>query len=99
MIRFIRTVTMAPGITAQGIGFAHEMAAHLKNTLGLSTQVMVAVGGNPQRIGWYYECEDLAALDQGLQRMNADPTYHQMSSRTTDFFVAGSFEDTIWRSI
>ena len=98
MIRFIRTAAIAPGITLEAIGYAKEVAAYLE-TLGISTQVMVPVGGNPQRIGWLYECDDMTALDEAMQRMNGDPGYHAMAPRGGPLFIGGSFEDAIWRTI
>ncbi len=99
MINFYRTAGIAPGKTASVVGFAHEIAAYMKDAYGVSLEVMMPIGGNPQRIGWASRYPDLAAMDAVNGKLLGDKKYWEMIGKASDGFIAGSVHDSIWRTI
>lgn len=99
MIAFNRTAGIAPGKTASAIGFAHEIAAYMKSTYGVDLEVLLPIGGNPQRIAWSARYKDLAALEAVTTKLTADKKYWEIVGKHSDNFVAGSMHDSIWRIV
>jgi hypothetical protein len=99
MIVFTRTASIAPGKTTAAIGYAHQLAAYIKTTLGTELDVLMPVGGNPNRITWSGRYPSLADLDERQSKLASDEKYHHLVSSGTDFFIAGSVFDSIWRVI
>ncbi len=99
MIAFNRTAAIAPGKTASAIGFAHEIAAYMKDGYDIKLEVLLPIGGNPQRIAWSARYKDLAALDAVNTKIMTDKQYWELVNKHTDNFMAGSFHDTIWRIV
>jgi len=99
MITFYRVAGIAPGKTASMIAFAQEIAGYMKATYSVELEVMMPIGGNPQRVGWATRYKDLAALDAVNMKLLADKKYWEMIGKATDCFVAGSVHDSIWRTI
>jgi hypothetical protein len=99
MIAFNRVVGIAPGKTASAIGFAHEIAAYFKSSYGVDLEVLLPIGGNPQRIAWSARYKDLAQMDAVQQKMLQDQQYLAMVGKGVENFVGGSMHDTIWRTL
>ena len=99
MIVFTRTVSIAPGKNASAMAFAREIAAYLKSASGMELEVLVPIGGNPNRITWTSRYADLAAYDKASSAMMADPKYLQLVSGASDNFIAGSVLDSLWRKV
>ena len=99
VIVFNRTANIAPGKTVSAIGFAHEIAGHMKATYDIDLTVLQPIGGNPQRIAWSTRYKDLAALDALSQKLLADKKYWEMVGKASDNFIAGSMHDSIWRML
>lgn len=99
MISFYRIAGVAPGRTAAAIGFAHEIAGHMKSTYGVELEVLRPIGGNPQRIAWATRYKDLAALDAVNSKIMTDKRYWEMIGKASDNFVAGSMHDSIWQTL
>ena len=97
MIYYSRSGTIAPGKTAAALSFSREIAAHIKGKTGMDIRVGVPVGGNPQRIGWFMNFANLAALEEMQVALTQDQQYMDIVKRSGDNFVAGSFHDEIWR--
>lgn len=51
MLVFSRGAAIAPGKTGSAITSAHEISAYLKTTCGIELEVLMPIGGNPNRIG------------------------------------------------
>lgn len=99
MIAFNRVARIAPGKTASAIAFAHEVSAYLKATYGVEPEVMMPVGGNPQRIAWTTRYKDLAAMETIQNKTLADTQYWAMVNKAMDNFMPGSLQDSIWRTV
>jgi len=99
MIQFSRTSSVAPGKLGDALGFAKEIATHLKNQYDIKTKVLMPVGGNPHRISWRSEYPDLAALDIFQSKLLADEKYLTLLGKASSFFIPGSVTDEIWREL
>jgi len=99
MIRFVRTASIAPGKFGDAIAFARQISEFLKRQHGLQLEVMLPVGGNPQRIAWRAEYESLAALDALQAKLLGDREYLDLVAKGSSNFIAGTFNDVIWRTV
>jgi hypothetical protein len=99
MIAFFRTAGIAPGKNASMFAFSKEIVAYIKEAYGFDVEVLLPVGGNPQRIGWTSRHKDLAAFDEIGMRLIADQKYWEIVNKYTDCFAPGSVNDEIWRTL
>jgi len=99
MIIFTRTACIAPGQTLSAMVFAREVAGHIKKNTGVQLEVMIPVGGNPNRVAWTSRYENLGAFEQLQSTISADMAYLQMVAGGADNFIAGSVEDTFWKPV
>jgi len=99
MIRFVRTASIAQGKFGDAIAFAKQISEYLKRQHGLQLEVMLPVGGNPQRVAWRAEYESLAALDALQTKLLLDREYLDLVAKGSGNFIAGSLNDAIWRTI
>lgn len=99
MIVFTRTASIAPGQTLAAMVFAREVTVHIKKTTGIQLELMVPVGGNPNRVAWTTRYESLGAFEQFQNTISADMAYLQMVAGGAGNFIAGSVEDSIWKLV
>lgn len=99
MIAFNRMACIAAGKTASAIAFAHEIRAYMKEVHKVDLEVLLPIGGNPQRIAWSTRYADLAAFDAISSALLADKKYWEIVGKASDNFIPGSMRDSIWRSI
>jgi hypothetical protein len=99
MIVFSRGAAIAPGKIGSAMAFAHQVSAYLKTTYGIELEVLMPVGGNPNRIGWSTRYADLAAMEVATTKMTADPKYWEIVNAGAANFIAGSIRDSIWRTV
>ena len=71
----------------------------MKKAYKLDLEVLLPIGGNPQRIAWSARYKDLAELDAVSSKLLADKPYWAMVGKGTDNFIPGSMRDSIWRVI
>lgn len=99
MIRFVRTASVAPGKLADALAFAKQISAFIKKQYGVELQVMMPVGGNPHRIAWRSEYASLGSMEEFQAKSMADPKYQELLSKGGPCFIAGSVNDSIWRTL
>ena len=99
MIAFIRTAQIAPGKNASMMAFSNEIVAYIKDAYQLDVEVLLPVGGNPQRIGWATRHKDLAEFDSVGLRLLGDQKYWEIVNKYVDSFGPGSVHDEIWRTL
>jgi ketopantoate hydroxymethyltransferase len=99
MIRFVRTSNIAPGRFADALAFAKEISDYIQKNSGTRVEVMLPVGGNPQRVAWRAEYENLGAMETSQMKMLADPKYLELAAKGATNFIAGSTNDVIWRTV
>lgn len=99
MIRFVRTATIAPGKLGDALVFAKQVTDYIGKNFGQKLEVMVPVGGNPSRIAWRTEYSNLAALEEFMTKSMSDPKYAELLKTGGMNFVAGSLNDSIWKTV
>lgn len=99
MIRFVRAASIAPGKLGDSVVFAKQIVDYIGKNFGVKLEVMLPIGGNPNRIAWRTEYANLAALEDFTTRSAADPKYMELVKSGATNFIAGSVNDSIWRTI
>jgi hypothetical protein len=99
MITWYRTSSIAPGKLGKALAFAQEVSAYVKKKTGVELRVGMPIGGNPHRIGWSAQYEDLGALEATMTKLTSDAKYHEILAKSADLFIAGSAHDEMWRSL
>ena len=99
MIRFVRSACVAPGKFGDALAFAREISEFIGKHYNVKLEIMLPVGGNPQRIAWRAEYPNLAAMDEFQSKLLLDSKFAELSSKGGANFVAGSMNDVIWRTI
>jgi hypothetical protein len=99
MIAFNRVASVAPGKTAAAIAFGKEISAYMKDAYKVDLEMLVPVGGNPQRLAWSARYADLAALDAVNGKILMDKKYWEILNQNNDLFLPGSIHDSIWRTV
>lgn len=99
MIRLVRTASIAPGKLSDALAFARQISDYIGTKFGVRLEVMMPIGGNPNRVAWRAEYASLAAMDEMQTKMLADPQYLEMVGKGGANFIAGSVNDSIWRTV
>ena len=99
MIRFVRTASIAPGKLGDALAFAKQIAEFVGKNFGVQLEIMMPVGGNPNRVAWRAEYASLATMEEMQMKMLADPKYLEMVSKGAANFIPGSVNDVIWRTV
>jgi hypothetical protein len=97
MIIFSRTANIAPGKPA--ITWSREVAAYMKQKTGVQMRITMPVSGNPWRICFLGEFENLTAVDALQAKLRGDPKYRELLAKGSDYFIAGSITDEFWRTV
>jgi hypothetical protein len=99
MIRFVRTASVAPGKLGDALAFAKQITEYIGKNFGQKLEVMMPVGGNPNRIAWRTEYASLAAMEEFTARSMADAKYAELVKSGAMNFIPGSINDSIWRTL
>jgi hypothetical protein len=99
MITVMRTGAIAPGKTGEALAFAHQIAKYMHEKYGATIHLLVPVGGNPGRLGFRSEFANLAEWEARSAKLLADAEYMELLAKNAAFFLPGSVNDDIWRSI
>jgi hypothetical protein len=97
MIAFSRSAVIAPGKTASALAYARELAKTVHSKTGVDVQIAVPIGGNPSRVCFLAQYENLGALEKAQGQLMSDTGYLDVVAKGGDNFVAGSLQDEIWR--
>ena len=85
------------GHDAAALSFAREVTAYIKANTGYEVKVGMPIGGNPNRVGWFVQYENLAALEDTQGKLLQDQKYMELIAGAAANFIAGSMHDDIWR--
>jgi hypothetical protein len=99
MITFMRSAVIAPGMAGDAIAFANQVAKHFEEKYGTTLELLIPVGGNPNRIAWQARFENLAQWEAIASKLIADADYMGMVAKNSATFLPGSLHDEIWRTI
>ena len=98
MITLIREVCAMPGRTAAARAWAQEITAYLKDAHHLDLEVVLPLGGNPQRVAWCGRYKDFAAYESAMRKMLGDKRFSELNEKTAQLWVPGSMQDHVWVS-
>src|SRR6267154_2205807 len=99
MICFSRTASIAPGKASDAIAFGHLIAKYIKETYGTTLEVLVPIGGDPNRIAWHARYDSIAEWDAVTSKLLTDKLYVELVSKQNNTFLPGSVHDALWRSL
>lgn len=99
MITMYRSASIASGKVASSLAFAKSISAYIKDVARVDVQVMMPIGGNPNRVGWVASYESLAAYESMMAKLMADPKYMELVSKGADNFIPGTVHDELWRTV
>jgi hypothetical protein len=99
MIKYIRSARIAPGKAPEAVAFAKEIADYVNKLLGTNFEVYVQFGGAVGTLSWIGDYDDMAGMEVATNKLNSDKGYAIKARENTDFWIVGSFHDTILMSI
>jgi len=99
MITFYRTVVVAPGKLNSALAFAREVSGFVKSKTGKEVKIAMPIGGNPNRIGWMAQYENLAGFEEVMNKLNNDAKYQELLASAAGNWVPNTLKDELWRSI
>ncbi|MGA2707720.1 MAG: hypothetical protein ACLQJ0_19695 [Steroidobacteraceae bacterium] len=99
MVYFSRTASIAPGKASEAIAFGHLIAKYIKETYGTILEVLVPIGGDPNRISWHTRYDSLADWEAVTANLMTDKLYVEMVAKQSNTFLAGSVRDDLWRTV
>lgn len=99
MIILHRSASVAPGKGGPAMAFAKDVAEYGKSKYKLDMDVLLPIGGNPQRVAWLVRYKDLAAMDAVTAKLLVDTKYQEMVVKGAGNWIPGSTVDSIWRTI
>jgi len=98
MVTVLRSGAIAPGKTAEALAFAHQMKKLIKEKYGVTIELLLPVGGNPARIAFKSNYENLGEWETISAKFLADAEYQAAITSNSAVFLPGSVNDDIWRS-
>jgi hypothetical protein len=98
MVTVIRSGAIAPGKTADALAFAHQMKKLIKEKYGIAIELLLPVGGNPARLAFKSNYENLGEWETLSAKLLADAEYMAAIASNSATFLPGSVNDDIWRS-
>jgi len=99
MIVFIRSAAIAPGKTRDALTFGHQIAKYLGDKHGLKIEVLMPVGGNPNRIAWRAQYASLGEMEAMTTTLLGEAEYQELVASNAANLLPGSAHDDIWRTV
>jgi hypothetical protein len=99
MITLNRTASIAPGKTGDALAFSQQIVRHIKEKYGTTAEVLMPIGGNPQRIAWQVRYENLTQYEALATKLMTGKEYWELASKNSATFLPGSLHDDLWRTI
>jgi hypothetical protein len=99
MITWIRSAAIAPGKAADAFTFVRKATKLIEDDHNIKITVSRPIAGNPTRIFWYSQHDDLQAYEREHQKINTDSEFLQMLGEASHCFIAGSTHDEILQTI
>ena len=62
-------------------------------------RITMPVSGNPCRICFLGEFENLTAVDAFQAQLRCDPKYSELLAEASDYYIAGSITDEFWQTV
>ena len=97
MITWIRSAAIAPGKPADAFASVKKAKKLIEDKHDIRIIVSRPLAGNPTRIFWYSQHDDLQAYEREHQKINTDAEFLQMLGEASHCFIAGSTHDGLLR--
>ena len=88
-----------PGMLSPAMAFANEISKQFTATTGIDVKIAVPVGGNPSRIAWIANYENLAQFEAAGLKLLADQKYMELTNKAAGILVPNTLHDEIWRTL
>ena len=99
MITWIRSAAIAQGKVADAFAFVKKAAKLIDDNHSIKITVSRPISGNPTRIFWHSQHDDLQAYEREHRKINTDPAFLQMLGEASNCFIAGTTHDEILQTI
>ena len=100
MVRWHRALRITAGKNAEARQWANEITEFInKKTSQTSFQVFREEFGAPTALHWYADFDNIAVLEQELNKFQSDPEYFALVKKGADLIIPGSAKDTLVRSL
>jgi hypothetical protein len=99
MVTIMRTLGIAPGKTGEAIAFANQIVKDIKEKYGATAELLMPIGGNPARIAFRINYENMAQWEALTAKFMADADLQGTIAKNSGNFLPGSANDEIWRTI
>ena len=99
MITWIRSAAIAPGKVVDAFAFVKKATKLIDDKHNIKITVSRPMAGNPTRIFWYSQHDDLQSYEREHRTINTDPAFLQMLGEASICFIAGSTHDEILQTI
>jgi hypothetical protein len=95
MTIWIRSAAIAPGKVAEAFGFVKKAAKLIQDRHEIVITLSRPIAGNPTRIFWSSQHEDLQSYEVAHQKINSDAEFLQMLTAASQCFIAGTTHDEL----
>lgn len=99
MITWIRSASIAPGQVPDAMAFVKKATALIERKHGIRIVVSRPIAGNPTRLFWSSQHDDLQAYARDHGIIGADAEFLQMLGASSHCFIAGTTHDEILQTI
>jgi hypothetical protein len=99
MITWVRSAAIAPGKVGDTFAFVKKAAKLIQDKHNITITVSRPIAGNPTRIFWSSQHENLQDYERKHQKINTDTEFLQMLTEASLCFIAGSTHDEILQTI
>ena len=98
MIIWIRSAAIAAGKAGDAVAFVNKATKLIHDKHKVTITASRPIAGNPTRIFWSSQHDDLQGYELAHQEINSDPEFLQMAIEASPFFIAGTTHDEILRT-
>jgi len=95
MITQIRVVHIAAGKAGAAFPWAKEVCEYCKSKAGIEVKLGLPIGGNPNRLFFISQYENLTSLEKIWGKLLADPQYFALLARASDLVIGGTTHDDL----
>lgn len=99
MITWIRSAAIASGQAQQAFAFVKKAAKLVEDKHGIKIVISRPLAGNPTRIFWYAQHDDLQAYERDHTKINTDGEFLQMLGEHSHCFIPGTTHDEVLQGI
>ncbi len=99
MITWLRSAAIAPGKVPDAFAFVNKAARLIEENHGIRIAISLPLAGNPTRIFWSAQHQDLQAFERDHKAINTGAAFLRLLGEASSCFIAGSTHDEILQTI